>query len=142
MSENKPLHLKDIKTKNRVEMIAKNLWGLVTEDRHLLLEIDLTNQTGFTKKSNNRLFTKVVDRDLIMRGPDTDELMNRQFSMTVYGKRICVYCGRKIAADETARHLGLDCHDECWGNYLDAHPELKAQAREEEAKSKGGKDDE
>lgn len=133
----KKLYLNQIETENHVDMIAKNVWMVVTEDDHILFESDLKSFTGLSNKSENERIAYVQDKVRVRR-PDGVEIRgNLQFQLNIYKLRLCHYCDQKIHKTEIISHPPHLVHDRCWPFYLDMHPELK----EEEGIWKGEKDE-
>lgn len=128
--KNKPIHLAEIQTNNRIALFGENVWGVITETGRLVVEVVLDEQIGFSKERDNRMFAKVPALDLVKQTSDGDEPMDRVLQVNIYQKRRCLYCRKAIKKGEQARHMERDVHDVCWPNYLNAHPELKEEKEE------------
>lgn len=117
------LHLNELDTHREIDAQDVNLWSIITEDNHLLLEIDLNRQIGWTE-SNNRRIVSCIRQRLRSRGEKTVEVL-QDFYMTLQLWRIrtCIHCGGPFQENEIPTH-DEEIHDMCWSAYLKAHPEL------------------
>ena len=124
MAKEIKLHLDEVQTKNGIDSVEENVWSLVTEDMHLLLEIDLKRHMGFTKSQNHR-FAQVINQKIKIRRPDKPpETLKQMLSLTVFQKRLCLYCGQKIEKPEDCTHP-KEVHNQCWPLYVKQNPEAE-----------------
>jgi len=114
-----------VETNHIVDLIGERVWAVVTEDNRLLIEVDLDGTVGFSKERNNRKIAYVQDQIWVRAAGGSKILPKLLLTVSVIEKRVCDYCGKKVAANEKDTHPPYMVHNECWAYFLEQHPELK-----------------
>lgn len=118
------LHISQIKTDHKIDELAENIYSLITEDKHLILELDLNRQVAWTEKNHRRIGSAAGQRLRIVTKEGSRLLPRHVITITVYEERTCRQCGMRLKPDEVSSHEGHEVHDACWPAYVKENPEL------------------
>jgi len=124
MSE--PKWLRTIPSENLIDETGENVFTLVTDDNHLLLEIDLNEQVAWTESKNRRIGS--ISNTQVRMLTKTGSRLKPRFwiSCTIWKKRVCEHCKEPMLPTDINTHdEDLDVHEWCYPAWIKKHPEYK-----------------
>jgi len=120
----KDLYISQIKTEHKIDQLSENLYAVVTEDDHLIIETDLKEQHGWTEARHRRICATGSIKLRIITEIGSVLMPDHIINMTVYKLRKCEHCDLKMKPTEISSHPGFEVHDHCWPDFVRVNPDL------------------